>query len=487
MFRHDRPSRRLRRTLGVAAVFALLAGAYALIEPVVAFYPLIPLASWLHHPVDTWRLAHGENPHPVRLMRPPVAPLSAMARLGRDLFYDRTLSGSGRMSCASCHSPQHAYGPPGDAAVMFGGPDGQSPGYRAVPSLMYLERQPPFSVGPDNAVNETLTLRQKIARSVGAPRLTKTAGDTAGTAHNLVPQGGLFWDGRVDTLQQQADGPLFNTFEMDAGSPQQVAARLAVSPYARDFRRLFGPGIFDNPNFLVSEALFALARYQIEDPSFHPYRSRYDAWLGGKARLDSAELRGYLLFNDPAKGDCAACHVDRPTPDGLPPLFTDHQYEALGVPRNPAIPANRDPHYYDLGLCGPFRKDLARQHRYCGLFLTPTLRNVATRHTFFHNGVYHTLMQVLAFYNFRDTDPERIYPRDAQGRVEKFNDLPTDDRGNVDTIDPPLNRHAGERPALTRRDMQDIVAFLGTLTDRPDTQASAGEKAIMSGHHKNER
>ena len=280
-----------------------------------------------------------------------------------------------------------------------------------------------------------------------------------------MPQGGLFWDGRVNTLQQQADGPLFNSFEMDAGTPDAVAAKLARASYAGAFKQLFGADIFSDPSQAVAEALSAVARYQVEDASFHPYSSRYDAWLEGRARLDSAQLRGYLLFNDPDKGNCAACHLDRPTRDGLPPLFTDHQYEALGLPRNPHIPANRDPHYFDLGICGPFRKDLAKQTQYCGMFLTPTLRNVAERHVFFHNGVYHTLMQVLKFYDFRDTEPQKIYPRDHSGRIDKFNDLPAKYRANVDTVDPPFDRRLGETPALTRRDMRDIIAFLGTLTD----------------------
>jgi cytochrome c peroxidase len=54
----------------------------------------------------------GANPHPVVLQRPPVAPLSAMAQLGKQLFYDKSLSASGQQSCASCHSPEHSYGPP---------------------------------------------------------------------------------------------------------------------------------------------------------------------------------------------------------------------------------------------------------------------------------------------------------------------------------------------------------------------------------------
>ena len=56
----------------------------------------------------------GENPHPIHLIRRPVEPFSAMAQLGHDVFFDTSLSSSGKIACASCHSPDHAYGPPND-------------------------------------------------------------------------------------------------------------------------------------------------------------------------------------------------------------------------------------------------------------------------------------------------------------------------------------------------------------------------------------
>lgn len=162
---------------------------------------------------------------------------------------------------------------------------------------------------------------------------------------------------------------------------------------------------------------------------------------------------------------CAHCHLDKPTP-GMPrPLFTDFQYEALGVPRNPAIPANRNPRYYDLGICGPFRTDMRKQTQYCGMFLTPTFRNVVLRHVFFHNGAFHSLPQVLEFYVDRDLHPERFYPHDGRGHVLKFNDLPPPYRANVDTVDAPFNRRPGEPPALTQAEIRDVIAFLETLTD----------------------
>jgi cytochrome c peroxidase len=418
-------------------------------------------------------LAQTVNPHPYSPQLPPARPLSAMARLGERLFHDPRLSGSGRMSCASCHDPARAYGPPGPDSVVLGGADGRTPGFRAVPSLRYLYRQPPFTIGPDleNGTESQLSLTAQARQASDHARSLKTALAPQASATNLVPQGGLFWDGRVNTLQQEVNGPLFNPAEMDAGTAPAVLAKLQRY-YAADFAVLFGPRLFDDPRLALDEVMFAIGRYQIESADFHPFTSRYDAWLEGRARLTPAEWRGYQAFNDPQRGNCAACHLDRPARDGRPPLFTDFQYEALGVPRNPAIPANRDPDYYDLGVCGPYRDDLRAQVRYCGMFLTPTLRNVATRRVFFHNGVFHSLRQVLDWYVNRDLDPARFYPRDASGQVVKYDDLPADYRGNVDTADAPFDRHAGDAPALNAADIDDVIAFLDTLTD--GYQASQG-------------
>lgn len=439
----------------------------ALVAVAVGFVVRSPLSvrEWLAHPVSSFALARGYNPRPVRLVRPPAAPLSAMAQLGRLIFFDPGLSSSDQLSCSSCHSPQHAFGPPSDLPAMLGGPKLMRQGVRAVPSLEYLETQPNFSIGPDNEENETTNLTQLAAFSQTTARTQKTAGDTAQTAANLVPQGGLFWDGRVDTLQDQALVPLLNSLEMDGGSIEAEAARLRRAPYVSRFTQLFGPSVLDQPRLLLDEALFAVARYQIEDPSFHPYTSKFDYWLEGKARLTPAELRGYLLFNDPQKADCGGCHLDQPRPDGLPPLFTDHQFEALGAPRNTALRANHDPSYFDLGICGPFRSDLHNETQYCGMFLTPTLRNVATRGVFFHNGVFHTLKEVLDFYDFRDTEPWRVYERGPDGKVEKFNDIPPQYRANIDVTDPPFDRKLGDKPAMTSQNERDIIAFLKTLTD----------------------
>jgi cytochrome c peroxidase len=303
-----------------------------------------------------------------------------------------------------------------------------------------------------------------------ASRVQKTATASAQSAVNIVPQGGLFWDGRADTLQNQASGPLLDPREMDGGSVAIIAEKLRRGPYSNKFATLFGETMLDNANLLVAEATFAIGRYQIEEPSFHSYSSKYDYWLEGKARLTEAEMRGYRLFNDQDKANCAGCHTSQPSRDGIPPRFTDTQFEALAAPRNLALIDNKDPEHFDLGVCGPTRTDVADQTQFCGMFKTPTLRNTALRRAFFHNGVFQTLQQVMDFYNFRDTNPEKVYPPGPNGKPEKFNDIPARYRANVDVSDPPFDRHPGETPAMTAQDETDLIAFLNTLNDgyRPE-------------------
>jgi len=356
------------------------------------------------------------------------------------------------MACATCHDPSFGYGPPNGLPVQYGGPELKSPGFRAVPSLRYI-------------LNYVPAWSHAMATNP-IEQLTET---------NEVPAGGYTWDGRYNSLHAQAMLPLFSPVEMDNRDAKTLAAKLSRAAYAGHFRTLFGAKIFDDPALAVREATEALEAFLLQDSSFHPYSSKFDRWLDGKAKLTPQELRGKRLFDDPNGGNCAMCHLDEEGANGRHPLFTDFQFEAVGVPRNAAIPWNRDPHYYDLGLCGPYRTDAASHNAaYCGLFRTPSLRNVATRKVFFHNGEFHTLRQVLEFYVERDTNPEKWYPRGANGKVDKFNDLPAKDRANVDTTDAPLDRKRGEAPVWNEHQIDDVIAFLETLTDEDAAARETG-------------
>ena len=356
--------------------------------------------------------------------------LSPAAALGQQIFSDQSLSASGRQSCASCHSPEQFHGPANDLAVQLGGAGGNTPGFRASPSLRYLQQTPAFFFAADG-----------------------------------TPTGGFDRDGRAQTLAAQAERPFLAPHEMANASKAELIARLGKARYAAQFRQVFGAAILDDTELAFDRIQFALQQFQKEDSSFHPFDSKYDQFLAGKVTLDAAELRGLALFNNPNKGNCAACHPSARGAGGASPLFTDFSYDNLGVPRNTRIPATQDPAYFDLGLCGPDRTDLAARGDLCGAFKVPTLRNVATRKAFFHNGAFATLTDAVRFYARRDTNPEEWYPVGVDGQVQKFNDLPPQYRANVNTSEGPYNRKPGEAPALSESEIADLVKFLGTLTD----------------------
>src|SRR5262249_6106652 len=193
--------------------------------------------------------------------------------------------------------------------------------------------------------------------------------------------------------------------EMANGSVSRVVDAVSKAPYAKQMRELFGEALFSRMRVggraeaerAAFDAIVAtLAAYEQRERDFYPYSSKYDASLAGEARLSAQEQRGLALFEDPAKGNCARCHVSQRGRDGALPQFTDYGFAALGVPRNARLPANADPTHYDLGLCGPLRTDLVGKAAYCGRFMTPSLRNVATRQTFFHNGAFHSLRDAIA-------------------------------------------------------------------------------------------
>jgi cytochrome c peroxidase len=385
-------------------------------------------------------LAHADEASP-GLTRPQAyARAAALEALGRTLFFDPSLSASGQMSCASCHDPAHAFGPPNALSVQFGGKDIRQPGLRAVPSLEYLQALPQFT--------------EHFFES----------DDEGDDSIDNGPTGGFTWDGRMDRARDQASFPLLSPFEMGNDSAADVVARARTAAYAGDLRKLYGDAIFDDSGKAFAAIGHALEVFQQSYRDFYPYSSKYDAYLAGRAQLTAQEARGLAVFNDPAKGNCGNCHRSTPGDDGTPPQFTDYGLIAIGVPRNRAIPANADARYFDLGLCGPLRTDLAGRAEYCGLFRTPSLRNVALRQTFFHNGLAHSLREAIAFYVERDTDPSKWYPRDADGGVDKFDDLPAKYRANVNN-EPPFGGKPGDSRVLSDSEIDDMVAFLQTLTD----------------------
>jgi cytochrome c peroxidase len=359
---------------------------------------------------------------------PDESVLSAQAALGEKIFSDTSLSASGQQSCATCHSPDNAHAPANALAVQLGGPLSDQPGRRSAPSINYLSFGSAFRFDIDG-----------------------------------TPTGGFFWDGRAASLKDQAAQPFLGAAEMANVSAADVIDKLARAPYAEEFRRVFGADIFSRPSDAFERMTLALQRYQQEDTAFRPFSSKYDEFLRGNVSMSPQELRGLAWFNSPAKGNCAACHPSAKAADGSFPLFTDFSYDNLGVPRNRALAQSDHPAFFDLGLCA--RPDLIARTDLCGAFKVPSLRNVAMRKAYFHNGRFSTLEEVVTFYVQRDTNPEKWYPLNADGSVDKFDDLPPQYRINVNASEAPYNRRRGDAPALSDAEVSDLVSFLKTLSD----------------------
>ena len=352
--------------------------------------------------------------------------LQGRALLGERIFFDTRLSEPAGQSCASCHDPLQAFTDPDREVPTSEGVIPGRFGLRNTPQAAYAAFSPAFHFDADEG----------------------------------LWFGGQFLDGRAETLKAQARQPFLSPLEMNNPDVATFAQKLRTADYAPQIEALFGPGVLDDDEALLTAAVTAIAEFERSD-QVSPFSSKYDAWLRGEAELSEQELRGLALFNDPNKGNCAACHPSQPDSAGRPPLFTDFSYDNLGVPRNPGNPFyDNDPAVVadaatrvDLGLGETIRRLQAETglpagapapEQEEGKFKVPSLRNVAITPPYMHNGIFTTLRQVVSFYNTRDTAPERWGDPEVPATVNH------DELGDL---------------GLTEQEVDDIVAFLKTLTD----------------------
>ena len=361
----------------------------------------------------------------------PVTPVPGnRASLGQQIFSDANLSEPRGTACVACHQANTGFA--SNHGSNIGVAIGSKPGFIGLRNAMtnaYTGFIPAFAFKTDATETEA--------------------------------SGGHFWDGRADTLALQALAPFLNPLEMNNADRKSVVDKVAASVYAPLFRQEFGANIFSDTDAAFTQLGVAIEAFERSVP-LQSFSSKYDAMVRAQVTLTAPESRGMALFMDAGKGNCAACHLMNPT-SGKPEdsLFSEFTYYATGLPRNNAIPRNADPSFYDLGLCGPERVAPVLPadalpgltiENFCGKFRMPTLRNVADRQAFMHNGVFRDLRDVVRFYAGRNVDATS-------------NDLPARYQANIEKIKPPFNRRAADGPALTDPEINDIVAFLRTLSD----------------------
>ena len=350
--------------------------------------------------------------------------------LGQLIFNDRNLSEPRGTACVACHQANMGFA--GNNGSVIGVAAGSRPGL----------------IGLRNAMTNA------YSGFVPAFEFNTTALETEAV-------GGHFWDGRANTLAQQALGPFLNPLEMNNPDRKSVVDKIAASTYAPLFRQEFGTAVFADTDAAFTQIGLAIEAFE-RSAALQSFSSKYDALVRSQATFTAQESRGMALFIDAGKGNCAACHLMNPAsskPEDS--LFSEFTYYANGVPRNTAIPRNADPSFFDLGLCGPERTAPTLPvnvlpgvtiENFCGKFRMPTLRNVAERPAFMHNGVFKDLRDVVRFYSNRKINATS-------------NDLPAKYQANIEKVKAPFNRAATDGPALTEPEINDIVAFLRTLSD----------------------
>lgn len=185
-----------------------------------------------------------------------------------------------------------------------------------------------------------------------------------------------FWDGRAPSLIAQAPGPIQNPLEMGSRPEAVVTTLSGIAGYRRAFREAFGDPRLDLPR--VAEALSAYEATRLSGGS--PY-DRFDS--GEEGALDAAQKRGRELFFGAAR--CSQCHVGW--------ALSDAKFHNLGVGRR-APSAEAPTGFADLG-----RRQVTGRDEDTGAFKTPTLRDVARRAPYMHDGSLATLRAVVLLYN----------------------------------------------------------------------------------------
>lgn len=282
---------------------------------------------------------------------------NTITELGELLFHDSLLSRGEQVSCASCHKPEYAFAD-----------------------------NTPVSFGVDSLTGD---------------RNTPSAMNQGGRVFQ-------FWDGRAETLEEQALGPIENPVEMDIPVSVVVRKLNAHKQYSRFFIKLFGKPA-DKQN--LSQAIAEFERtLETNNTAFDKYMNETDTTL-----FTAAAKRGQVIFNE--KGKCFDCHFG--------PDFTGDQFRNIGL-------------FNGKQLNDSGRYKVTHKPEDIGKFKTPGLRNIAMTAPYMHNGMHKTLMEVIDYYN----EPDKFVPNSI----------------NRDSL---LNKPLG----LTSQEKKDLETFLLSLTD----------------------
>ena len=391
----------LIRVVMVAATVALICGCDRSAKKASSQLPLIPETDPLAQPKSLQQV--GAPVAMTRAVIPADNPQTPeKISLGQKLFFDRRLSVNGTVSCSTCHDP----------------------------ALAFTDRKP-TSVGVEGRVGQR----------------------NAPTVLNALYNKTQFWDGRVNTLEEQAALPIVNSVEMGHPNLDAAVAQIAaVEEYQQAFRVVFGRP----PN--GTDLVRAIASYERTQLSFD---SPFDHFIAGdKNAIDDSAKRGWELFNNQAR--CNKCHALTDTTRDVTNLI-DNDFHNIGVliVQHKVVPLARQAEELiktgdtpaidqaaiqtDMSALGRFL--VTKKEPDIASFKTPNIRNVLVTGPYFHDGSQETLWDVMDHYNKGAGLQDPYLDQDIQ----------------------PL--------ALTENDIDDLVAFMASLTSPNYKEQGAAELA----------
>lgn len=311
-------------------------------------------------------------------------------QLGRLLFFDPILSGDKDVACATCHHPDNGYAEFRDLSIGVNGKGfGLSREFKTPNKIPFVKRN--------------------------AHTVLNTAYGGINPSHKYNPEASpMFWDSRVNSLEEQAIEPIKALEEMrglnysEEAILKEVVSRLkAIPEYQNRFKSVFN----DSAYISIENIGKAIASYERTLTTNH---SRFDKYMRGEANAISlGEKEGFELFK---KVGCVNCHNG--------PMFSDYKIHTLSVPENDKLTKIDDGFEQQFG------------------FRTPTLRNLRFTAPYMHNGTLANLKMVLEFYE----DLSFGKSRNPEVAINK-----------IDTL--------AKNLTIKVKDMSAIISFLNTLND----------------------
>lgn len=257
--------------------------------------------------------------------------------LGKKIFFDASVSGDGRMSCASCHLPEKAF------------TDGTAKSASNVEGKTVLRNSP--------------------------------------TLYNAVFARRFFYDLRAFYLEQQAEHVIYNEHEFNT-SYDKIIEKLNRNKEIRSaFRRIFKQNKVNKINFSKALASYVASLYSFD--------SDFDKFMRNEFEISPSAKNGFNLFM--GKGGCATCHFVPHFSGMVPPFYNENESEVLGVTANAL---NKGMPVLDSDL-GRGNSPVAKEQSpiFQNSFKTVTVRNAELTAPYFHNGAFETLEEVMDFYN----------------------------------------------------------------------------------------